>query len=242
MDRHWRPSNNVDYKLKMLGLHPEPAHKEDMTFPFLDLPAELRIMIYGYALSDRFIDLKTHRIERRDRHERRLLPPRLLQVNRQIREEASHIFYEGKHVIGTLESLTGWLDAKPLKASWVGSVVVQHVGCAACEHSHQCRMTVSQETAASPRIWTLTNYSEHLDVDAVPESCWRSGATEEKFAHLTEELRDDAAVNSTETSEERHRRDYMVLKRSLEFFRSSYEVVARPYPPIRRILASSWAL
>jgi len=115
-------------------------------------------------------------------------------------------------------------------------VVIGEVGCAACEDTHSCRITVAQETPASPRVWELANRMEYLDADSVPEDCWRSIATAERFESMIEEL---DTVEPAESNEQRHHRDFIVLKRCMEFFTSSYEIapLSIPRPSKRRILA-----
>ena len=67
--------------------------------PFLRLPLEVRLQIYGFLIPDipvlnyNFIDGPTRKASTKFRHDAQVLSPQLLQVNKQIHAEATPAFY-----------------------------------------------------------------------------------------------------------------------------------------------------
>lgn len=209
MYKRSRQVNNMDYKLHMPLYHPEAEHDPDpeKAFPFFKLPTELRYMNYDYALATPTDNLRVHKLEDRGQITR---PPKLLQVNQQIRMEASRVFYKGKQVIGTAQALKGWLDVNPLKLSWLKSMYIR--GCPGCEHG--CSVMLSRETGGCIS-WRCSG-GLTTEPDKYPESCFYGGAVRGQLESAVEELKTALASTPDLARIQREELANEALKRCLE--------------------------
>lgn len=212
MYKRSRQVNNMDYKLHMPLYHPEAEHDPDpeKAFPFFKLPTELRFMIYDYALATPADNLRIHKLEDGEQKTSITKPPRLLQVNQQIRMEASRVFYRDKQVIGTAQALQGWLDANPLKLSWLKSMCVQ--GCPGCEHG--CSVMLSRE-AEGCISWRCSG-GLTTEPDEYPESCFYGDAVRGQLESAVEELKTALASTPDLARSQQEELATKALKRCLE--------------------------
>ena len=223
MYKRSRQVNNMDYKLHMPLYHLEAEHDPDpeKAFPFFKLPTELRYMIYDYALATPADNLRIHKLEDGEQKTSITKPPRLLQVNQQIRMEASRVFYRGKQVIGTAQALKGWLDANPFKLSWLKSMFVQ--GCPGCEHG--CSVMLSRE-AGGCISWRISG-GLTTEPDEYPGRCFGGEAVRGQLEKCVDQLKTQLAASPALARAQQEELAAGALKRCLEFLVSLENVTTQ---------------
>ncbi|KAI5247566.1 hypothetical protein E4T43_01981 [Aureobasidium subglaciale] len=173
-------------RLALIGVleHFDPDH----TFRLMDLPAEVRLCIYGMALDDgRGEDMSPHDV----------IEPVLLLTARKIRSEAILVFYGLKYLRSGMPSSPQVKGAKPGGCFPLGDKAwLEHVGPDKIGHLRHIRMTelfdeydlhvdLASRSASAWRIpfgnevtccpcarqekWTLMQWREHMAIRLKPE-------------------------------------------------------------------------
>jgi len=168
-----------------------------MAFRLLDLPPELRLEIYEYSLLGlgEYDVISVFRVSDkpdRDPHTQ----PALLQVNRQIRTEASFVYYrDNVFEAWNGENIEAWLATNPKRARQVQSVVF---GCGFKEHPNLqlARCECESRSGRSTRMawlayWRcdedIPDYGDELiEYDEVPECLCSDRRIEEAAAVQSE--------------------------------------------------------